>query len=202
MLQCCARVLESGCQLCCTCTLAMIAVNHFLLRSSHSLSSMHRLGLCRRSVTGRGSSKAVHRPKDEENFSSLHQTATKGRHDTLSQQQRDFISHQRQYGTWLNYSVLAVVLAGSKTGPIFFNGGRERKFLARSKSWNVPSVEQQQICSCDIRITRSTVLYVWVRVHLPLVKSPLQTDISGLCFLRPSPPTATICELLPKHWLS
>ena len=25
----CARVLESGCQLCCTCTLAMIAVDHF-----------------------------------------------------------------------------------------------------------------------------------------------------------------------------
>ena len=37
-------------------------------------------------------------------------------------------------------------------------------------------------------VTRSTVLYVWVRLHLPLVESPLQTDISGLCFSRPSCP--------------
>ena len=101
MLQRSARVLESGCQLCCTCTLAMIAVDHFSAAVA-SQPSVHRLALCRRSVTGRGSPKAVHRPKDEENFSSLHQNATKGRHDTFSQQQRDFISHQRQYGTWLN----------------------------------------------------------------------------------------------------
>ena len=74
MLQrsCIARVLESGCQLCCTCTLAMIAVDHFsdhFFAAVESQPSMHRLALCRRSVTGRGSSKAVHRPKDEENFS-------------------------------------------------------------------------------------------------------------------------------------
>ena len=65
----------------------------------------------------------------------------------------------------------------------------------------MPSTEQQQICSCDIRITQSTVLYVWVRLHLPQVESPLQTDISGLCFSRPSPPTVTFHKRLPKHWL-
>ena len=103
MLQRCARVLESGCQLRCTCTLAMIAVDHFSA-AVESQPSVHRLALSRRSVTGRGSSEAIHRRKDEENFSSLHQNATKGGHDTFSQQQRDyyFISYQRQYGTWLN----------------------------------------------------------------------------------------------------
>ena len=104
--RCSARVLQSGCQLFCTCTQWYTCTSCrsliFLLRSSHSLTCIVRLALCRRSVTGRGSSKAVHRPKDEENFSTLHQNATKGRHDTFSQQQRDFISHQRQYGTWLN----------------------------------------------------------------------------------------------------
>ena len=90
---------------------------------------------------------------------------------------------------------------GSKNRPIFFNGGRERRFLAKTRSWNVASTEHQHICSCDIWITRSTLLYVWVHQHLPLVESPLQTDISGLCFSFPSPPTATIRELLPEHWL-
>ena len=79
----------------------VLAVDHFSA-AVESQPSVHRLALCRRSVTGRGSSKAVHRPKDEEKFSSVHENATKGRHDTFSQQQRDFISHQRQYGTWLN----------------------------------------------------------------------------------------------------
>ena len=71
MLQCSARarVLESGCQVCCTCTLAMIAVDHFSA-AVESQPGVHRLALYRRTVTGRGLSKAVHRPKDEESFSS------------------------------------------------------------------------------------------------------------------------------------
>ena len=49
----------------------VLAVDHFSA-AVESQPSVHRLALCRRSVTGRGSSKAVHHPKDEENFSSLH----------------------------------------------------------------------------------------------------------------------------------
>ena len=69
MLQRSARVLESGRQLCCTCTPAMIAIDHFSA-AVESQPNVHRLALCRRTVTGWGSSKAVRRPKDEENFSS------------------------------------------------------------------------------------------------------------------------------------
>ena len=87
---------------------------------------------------------------------------------------------------------------GVENRPHLFQWWRREKILGEKKRWNVPSTEQQRVCSCDIR---STVLYVWVRLHLPLVESPLQTDISGLCFSRPSPPTATSRELLPKHWL-
>ena len=78
---------------------------------------------------------------------------------------------------------------------------RETEVLGENKKLKCAFYWAAAVCSCDIRITRSTVLYVWVRLHLPLVESPLQTDISGLCFSRTSPPTATFRELLPKHWL-